>query len=227
MIDVHLPLRKAYYELLNNAVQYNSLPVPVGDELKPFAATVPVYIVLSTQTDRDQSTFQSFDSEHDINIEIVFKAQSRGNKGVLDLIASQVLNLVLPAPAQNGLPPQTGIQILCVRKTTDTDLALALNTSNTVIRRIITFRQYIRQTLDNTPVVGLKGIIRVTSSDFANAADYVNTSLVNQFEVFDNDASVFLEYGVDLVYLAGGGFTILIDGWDSTLQSHVLYVLLK
>lgn len=230
MIDVNHPIRKAYFELLDGAITYQGNPVPVGDEAKPFADTTPVYIILSSQTDVDNSTLSTWDSNHDIVLDIVFKATSRASKSVVDDIANQIFALVFPAPGQNGLPVQTGIQIQCAKKSGDRDLSLELNKSNTVLRRLITISHKIHQTNDITfnPVPGsLDRIFPVSSPDFDNATDYVNTDLPNRFELFDNDASVYLDYGIQWVYLSGGGFVILIPGFDATIQTHNFYVLLK
>ena len=227
MIDTKKPLRTAYFQVLSNAIQYNGQPVPVGDDMKNFGDSTPAYIVLSSQTESDRSTFQSFETTQDIVIDIVFKSLSRTAKAAVDDIAGQVMSLILPAPSQNGLPIQAGIQILCVEKVDDRDLPALLNNGNTVLRRLLTFRQIIRQTNNSTPVVTLKGIIKVTSSDFTSATDYANPALTNNFYLFDNDASTFLDFGTEWDYLAGGGFTILIPGFNSSLQTRVFYVLLR
>lgn len=229
MIDVKQPLRTAYFQLLSGALSYNGSPVPVGDELTPFPDALNVYVILSSQSDTDISTFQTWDSDHEIVIDIVFKAVSRANKQVVDGIANQIINLILPSPQVNALPPQIGIQILNVTKVADRDIALQLNNSNTVIRRLLTYRQYIRQTGDTIPwpiPAQFKG--HITSADFSNATDYINPALLNvNFYLFDNDVAIILTEGVDYQLISGGGIRILINNFDATTQSHDFYILLK
>src|SRR5881628_3167605 len=148
MIDVKKPIRKAYYELLNGALSYGSANVPVSDDVKKLADTASVYVILSNQTGSDSGTMQSFDSDETIVLDIVYKGSSRVNKEVVDNVASQIFNLVLPRPGEDGLPQQMGVQINCVRVSGDEYLTMSLNNSNSVVRRLITFKQHVRQTLD-------------------------------------------------------------------------------
>ena len=228
MIDVKLPVRKAYYELLNGSLLYNSTGVPVSDDIKKLQdAGANPYVLLSIQSGSDVSTMQSFDSDEDISVDIVYKA-ARANKQVVDNIAGQILALVLPSPGIDGLARQTGIQINCVRIIDDRDLGLTLGQASTMTRRRITFRQHVRQTLDTTPMQGLKGIIQVKSADFADATHYNNPDLAGKlFEVFLNDVPTFLDHGTDWEYTPSGGFVILLANFDATLKNYNIYVLLK
>lgn len=228
MIDVKKPVRKAYYELLNGALSYGSANVPVSDDVKKLADTTAVYVILSNQTGADAGTMQSFDSDENIVLDIVYKGSSRVNKEIVDDVASQILNLVLPRPGEDGLPQQMGVQINCVRVSGDEYLTMSLNSSNSVVRRLLTFKQHVRQTLDNSPVIGLKGIIPITSADFATATQYVNSSLAGKsYELFLNDASTFIKYEAEWQYLPVGGFEILLPGFDATENNYDIYILLK
>lgn len=228
MIDVKKPVRKAYYELLNGALSYNATNVPVSDDAKKLADTASLYVILSNQSGVDAGTMHSFDSSEDIVIDIVHKGSSRVNKEVVDNVASQILNLVLPLPSTDGLPLQMGVQINCVRLSDDRYITLALNNSNSVVRRLLTFKQRVRQTLDNTPVIGLKGIIAISGADFATATQYVNASLNGKsYEIFFNDASVFIKHDTEWQYLPGGGFEIFLPGFDATENNYDIYILLK
>ena len=227
MIDVKKPIRKAYFELLNGALSFGGNNVPVSDDAKKLADTASVYVILSNQAGSDAGTMQSFDSDENIVLDIVYKGSSRVNKEVVDDVASQIFNLVLPRPGEDGLPRQMGVQINCVRVSGDTYLTMALNSANSVVRRLLTFKQHVRQTLDNTPVVGLKGIIPINSG-FATATQYVDSSLSGKsYEIFMNDAGVFLKYGMDWEYLPGGGFEILLADFDATENNYDIYILLK
>jgi len=228
MIDVKYPLRKSYYELLNGSLLYNGVGVPISDDLKKLQdAGTNLYVLITNQSGNDSGTMQSFDTDEDVVLDIVYKA-ARANKQVVDNVAGQILALVLPSPGIAGLIAQTGIQVNCVRVTDDRNLDLTLAQASTMVRRRITFRQHVRQTLDSAPMFGLKGIIQIKSADFADATHYNNPDLAGkQFEVFSNDVPKFLEHGVDWEYQLSGGFTILIEDFDATLHNYNLYVLLK
>ena len=147
MRDPKLSLRTAYYQLLNGALTYNAVTIPVSDDLLNLASSSALqYVILSTQSSQDTSTFSSFDTREDIIIDIVSKAQSRLSKTVVDSIASQIMNLVLPNPGQNGLPSQANFVFQNVQKIADRYIDLQLNSSTTVVRRLLTFTQTVRQT---------------------------------------------------------------------------------
>lgn len=146
MIDVKRPLRKAYYELLDGNISVNGHNVPVSDDVKKFGETATMYVILSTQTGSDDSTFSSFDSQEDIILDIVFKSKGRTNKDALDSIATQILGMVLPVPAFNALPTQIGVDFHCVQLINDRYLGFELAGSTSISRRLLTFTQKVRQT---------------------------------------------------------------------------------
>lgn len=147
MIDVKLPLRKAYYTLLSGNVIYNSTPVPISSDIKKLADNAAqTYIIISNQNGNDTSTMASFDTTESITLDIVCKAQTRVNKETIDSIANQILTLVMPSPRANGLPVQAGVHFDCVQLTSDRYLDLVINQGSTVNRRLLTFSQKVRQT---------------------------------------------------------------------------------
>lgn len=229
MIEVKQPLRKAYYELLNNSLSYGGSNVPVSDDLKKLQDVgVNIYVLITAQSGSDAGTMQSWDSDEDLSLDIVFKAGVRANKQVVDNIAGQIFALIFPSPGIDGLARQTGVQINCVRLVDDRNLDMTLGAASTMTRRRLTFRQHIRQTLDNIPMTGLKGIINVRGVDFASATEYLNADLAGRlYEIFLNDTPKFLEYGADWEYIDTGGFRILLPNFNASLNNYNIYVLLK
>lgn len=216
MVDVQRYVRQAYYQLLNGnvtcAIPPATIPavVPVGDELRKFADTDNIYIILSSQSGVDNRNFTFFMTYEEIVIDIVFKAASRANKQVLDSVANQVIALVLPSssPAINGLPAQAGMQFLDVYLRESRYMSLALNNSSTVIRRLLTFRQTVGQSSDMG--AGITGIVKITGADFTDATNYINPLYLGQtYKVYYNNASKFWDFGTQWVYNMAGGFTIL------------------
>lgn len=67
--------------------------------------------------------------------------------------------------------------------------------------------------------------IRITSADFANATDYVNEELQGVTFFLDaNWVTKILEPETDWEYLPGGGFRILLDGFDATAADYEFYL---
>lgn len=229
MIDVKQPLRTAYYQLLNGNLLYNGVGVPVSDDLKKLQDTgANAYVLLSNQDGVDAGTFQSWDSDENITLDIVFKATARANKQVVDNIAGQILTLLFPTPGHAALPRQAGVQINCVRLSADRYLTLTLGQAQTMVRRLLTLKQHVRQTLDTTAMIGIQEIFPVVSADFSSAAGYDNADLVGKtFELFWNDNSKFLEFGIDWDYRDSGGFNILVPNFNAALNNYNIYVLLK
>lgn len=146
MIDPKKAVRTAYFNLLNGALSSSALPVPVTDDVKSLASTAMIYVLLSNQSGAMGGTFQTFDTDESIVIDIVYKAVGYVNKEVLDGVAAQILALVLPSVGNTGLTSPSGFQINCVVLSDDKYLTLALNNSTSVVRRLLTFKQHVRQT---------------------------------------------------------------------------------
>lgn len=228
MIDVKLPLRTAYYQLLNTAIIYNSIPVPVSTDVKKLTdSAATTYIIISGQSGTDISTFSNFESQEDILIDIVCKGKTRVNREIVDQIAGQILHLILPSPGKNGLPPQAGIQIDCVQKSMDKELDLVLNAGTTANRRLLTFTQKVAQTgTFVAPPAPFLFQSPIHSIDFAgDPTHYENPALKNlEYDIFLNDASVYLDEGVEWQKLVDGGFQILIPGFDASTKEYTIYI---
>jgi len=229
MIDVKQPVRKSYYDLLNGAITFAGDPVPVVDDVKKLGDSSTLYVLLSNQSGADSSTFQTFDSDETIVLDIVFKSGARVNKETVDNIAGQIFSLLLPTPGVTGLTSPPGTQINCVRLKDDRYLTLTLNSSNSVVRRLLTLSMHVRQTQSPAAIPPNIQNFRnpVTSADFATETGYVNTWLKGKtFSLFLNDVPKFLNAGVDWDYNPAGGFNIFIPNFNATLNNYTIYVLL-
>lgn len=227
MIDVKLPIRKAYYDLLSGALTLNSNLVPVVDDAKNLGDASMTYVLLSNQTGSPANTFQTFDSFETIVVDIVAKAVSRSNKEVADNVAAQIIPLVITAPGMNGLVPGPEIQINCVELYDDRYLTLALNSSNSVVRRLLTFKQRVRQTgtiIPPTPIPSFRNPI--VSSDFANSTEYINGHLKGRTFLLYLNGIGFLTPD-QFVSLTDGGFQILINNFDAIQNNYTFFLLLQ
>lgn len=146
MIDVKKPVREAYFNLLNGHLTYLGVNVQVTDDVKSLGDPSTMYVILSNQTGASANTFQTFDSTETIALDIVFKATARANKEAVDTVANSILLLVMPSPGITGLISPAGVQINCVTLNDDRYIPLIFNGSNSVVRRILTFKQHVRQT---------------------------------------------------------------------------------
>lgn len=231
MIDVKTPLRRAYFQCLNGNISVSGNNVPVYDDVTKLGNTSDPYIILSAQSATDNSSFQTFDSVEDITVEIIQKASGRTNKEVIDFIAGQVMNLVLPTRTTNGLTAQNGLQINCISLYQDRDLSMVLSAATSIGRRILVYRQKVRQTGDGTPGPVNPPITvptRVTSDEFTTATTYSNPALDGlTYKLFWNDDSIYLERGVDWDYLPGGGFVILISDFNASAANYIFDIILQ
>lgn len=149
MIDTIEALRTAYFKALDGQLTYNGQPVPISDEITPAGDIPDLYVIIASQSTVEENTFQSWGELQSINLDIVNKTTARNSKQPCDRIAGQILSILFPDSndkGKSGLPVQPGIQINSPRLSGSTYLSLSLNSSNTVMRRILTFKQHILQT---------------------------------------------------------------------------------
>ena len=142
MRDTLYPLRKAFYEALNGQLTYNSVDVPVYDEIAPNNAPSS-FVIISTGTTVDNDTLTSFQSENTLLIDIVSKTGVSVSKDVVDNIANQVFLILKPSPNTNGLIPQAGFTFSQPKVASDNHLSLVANETTT--RRLIRFSIKINQ----------------------------------------------------------------------------------
>lgn len=230
MIDVKLPLRTAYYSLLNGHLVYGGNIIPVSDSVEKLADTSDIYVLLTQQYGTPILTQQSWNSEETMLIDIISRG-TRVSKNVTDNIASQIFTLLFPNPQTNALPAQAGIYIYSARVTDDRYLVFGQTGGKNVTRRLITVTQLVTQTgsgssfTPGTPRPAFTSPIK--SADFFDATTYKNAALVGDYDLFINEGSVFLEPGVDYERLAEGGFRILIPDFDSAETDVNIYVIFQ
>lgn len=72
------------------------------------------------------------------------------------------------------------------------------------------------------------GCLKVTQANFSNATDCNLTALVGEtLAVFMNDIPKFLDIGIDMHMLPGGGFGIDIPGFNATTNNYTFYVFIQ
>lgn len=145
MIDVKQGVRTAFFNALNGNLTYQATPVPISDEVE-VTGNAALYVLIGYQSGVQKNTFDGFASEESLVLDIISKTTDLGAKEPLDQVAGQILAIICPSRPINGLGRQGGIQIINVRLDDDRYLSLSLNASNTMVRRLLTFKMYVSQT---------------------------------------------------------------------------------
>jgi hypothetical protein len=237
MIDVKLPIRKAFYQLLNGALNDPSAnPVNVYDAVQKLADQAMLYVLLENQTSIPTNNQVQFASHEDITLSIVQRNPARVARSQVDYIASQILGLVLPNQGTNGLPTQFGVQFLDVQVAQDTYQTFYLENNDAVVRRLITFEMDCYQTggaigTPAAPLFDVMGMLRFTQADFTSATTLPIPQLAGQkLAVYLNGVRWFdgpENGGIDFTYLPGGGINVTVPGFDATTHNYVLWIAVK
>lgn len=138
MIDVAHHIRKAYVDLLDGNLLLNGNPVPVYDELAE-DEDGEAYVVLSTQIDSDLGNKHSFISDHTMTVDIVTRFITSARKYPSEVIAEQILDLVLPTPSTTGLVSPSEVQITSVKLLGSESLGVDQFDTWKVVRKILRF----------------------------------------------------------------------------------------
>lgn len=146
MIDASIGVRTAFFQALDGRLVFNDNIVPVGDDMKPLQSSSPIWVILGSQTKSPKQQANGWAEDCTIDLDIVYKTSTATGKKSLDLIAAQILAIILPyPPGAIGIPSQPGLQFLNLVLSADRYISLALNSSNSVERRILTFKLYVSQ----------------------------------------------------------------------------------
>lgn len=101
MIDVSNNVRDIYLSLLNGNISYNGTNVPVYGE-NPFNTPPKRYVIISDIAESSSTTNQS--TRHTVSVQIyIYSEQYRTNDlSIVDNIANQILEIIIPDTAVNG-----------------------------------------------------------------------------------------------------------------------------
>jgi len=153
MNDFKFLLRSAYYSLLNGTVlmphvQTNGTitngpdTVIVGGTLDPMTDPGNAYILLVSQQGSSNNTHQSFMSEERITVDMIARGSTRVSAAILDNMANQILNIILPTPQNNAL---ANSKIINCRVIDDRYQPFRSEGGINIARRMITFLQTVAQ----------------------------------------------------------------------------------
>jgi hypothetical protein len=133
--DISEPLRKAYFDLLNN-ISVDGVNVPVYDFKAPYPAKVP-YIIIGEVGQMASNTKQTFGNEVLIDL-LVYTAYEGdfGGRIQAERISNKVLELSIPTPSKTGLTQPSGLNITRATLGGNNDEFFQNDTKSTYRKRI-------------------------------------------------------------------------------------------
>lgn len=145
MIDVNIPLRKAYFTALTGIV-YNSIPVPVYYSYLPDGLDPDYYILYGNVTNNAAGTFTTQDTFSTMRVTAFTKGNKNNDGNAADVIGGEILSRLLTTSSFNlALPPGTPLQVTGTTLESDTTQEWTLQANKIYIDRIMIIRHTIYQ----------------------------------------------------------------------------------
>jgi hypothetical protein len=142
MIDCANNVRTIYVNALNGNLSYNGKDVPVYGQT-PFDTTPQNYVVIGNINEVSDNTNHSFGNNVEVVVDI-FSEQYRVNDlGVVDNIASQILNILIPDTQVDGFD-DANFEVFPIGRSSSRYLPLQ-DGDNYVARKIITINNLVNQ----------------------------------------------------------------------------------
>jgi hypothetical protein len=142
MLDCSNNVRVIYVSALNGNLSYNGKDVPVYGQT-PFDTTPQNYVVIGNITETSDNTNHSFGNNVEVVVDI-FSEQYRVNDlGVVDNIASQILNILIPDTQVDGFD-DANFEVFPIGRSSSRYLPLQ-DGDNYVARKIITINNLVNQ----------------------------------------------------------------------------------
>lgn len=140
MIDMKYNIRLAFFQCLNlNCQSMDNLPVKVYDDVQTLGDVDTTYILLENQTGTPTNNQAGYASKEDIMVTVVAKDPARVNRRLVDYIANQALQLLLPTIKTNGLVTAANLQFLNLQLAVDQYQDFFLENAQAVCKRMMTF----------------------------------------------------------------------------------------
>lgn len=142
MKDCSNNIRTIYVNALNGNIFFNGVDVPVYGQT-PFRTTPKNYVVISSITETAVNTNQSFGNNVDVVIDIFSEQYRIYDNSVVDNIAGQILNILIPDTAVDGFD-DADFEVFPTARTSSTYVPLQSG-ENFVARKIITISNLVNQ----------------------------------------------------------------------------------
>lgn len=142
MKDASNNIRVIYVNALNGNLSYNGQDVPVYGQT-PYRTTPKNYVVISSITETANNNNQYFGNSVDVVIDIFSEQYRIYDNAIVDNIAGQILNILIPDTAVDGFS-DTDFVVYPTARTSSNYLPLQ-NGENFVARKIITISNLVNQ----------------------------------------------------------------------------------
>jgi hypothetical protein len=142
MKDASNNIRVIYVNALNGNISYNGQDVPVYGQT-PFRTPPKNYVVISSITETANNNNQYFGNSVDVVIDIFSEQYRIYDNAVVDNIAGQILNILIPDTAVDGFSDSDFV-VYPTARTSSQYLPLQ-NGENFVARKIITISNLVNQ----------------------------------------------------------------------------------
>lgn len=140
MKDVTSSVRTAYIAKLNGNVLYNAVPVKVYGRRVPTNATIP-YIYIPSQSSINDSTKTCFTTNHNVDVEVVWRSETGMEQNILDDLSNQVQVILAPKLVPD-CPQPVGFVNVGTKFERSTELT-DYDGTYTYLRKILTFSNII------------------------------------------------------------------------------------
>jgi hypothetical protein len=142
MLDCSNNVRTIYVNALNGNLTYNGKDVPVYGQT-PFRTMPQNYVIISSITEVSSNTNNSFGNVVDVVIDINSEQYRVYDNSIVDNIASQILNILIPDTQVDGFD-DANFEVFPTQRTLSTYLPV-INGDNFIARKIITINNLVNQ----------------------------------------------------------------------------------
>lgn len=142
MLDCSNNVRVIYVNALNGNLSYNGKDVPVYGQT-PFDTTPQNYVVIGNITESSDNTNHSFGNNVEVVVDIFSEQYRINDLGVVDNIASQILNILIPDTQVDGFD-DANFEVFPIGRSSSRYLPLH-DGDNYVARKIITINNLVNQ----------------------------------------------------------------------------------
>ncbi|CAL1518203.1 DUF3168 domain-containing protein [Chitinophaga sp. MM2321] len=141
MQDTNYSVRKAYFQALQGFVIVGLTAIEVYDKMAPNNAVYP-YIILSTQTDTDNSVKECFGHECTMLVDVVTGFNGAVESEMLDSICGQILNRINPSGQRLTLT--NNLQLISTKLISDNTIE-GQNGVWKILRRLLRFAHNVHE----------------------------------------------------------------------------------
>lgn len=142
MLDCSNSVRTIYVNILNGHITYNGKDVPVYGQ-SPFKTPPQHYVIISEINESSNNTNHTFQNDVEVTIDILSQQYRVNDLSVVDNIASQILNLLIPDTNVNGFS-DANFEIFPMSRTQSRYLPMS-DGENYIARKIITINNLVNQ----------------------------------------------------------------------------------